>query len=407
MGISTGMKIGIASGFMARKEKIAEDQKEETKDFGKATDASIKTANQILRVESERDAAEIVEGKGIIQHEVLAPLLKGKNISDDMIRKIGIEAQALKKAGSKVKDIALALKKSIANETVKLEEAQVKEQIDEQLQQALVDKAKENNTSNKIANALAQGFSGSARGEAARDLIRQRITPEQQEVITRGNTYKERKPSLGLSPVRKNTASEMRSIEKTLIEANNLGDFNLTSGVMTYKPKLADNRKDIGAIISALSRSYEEQYAQEEVGILSSQLTKIIDKKGGEEFLSKNKADIIRSITEIGAKPTVESLLKGEILGQKESEVENPEVENPEVENPEVENPKVKKPVSDSGKKTDEDFKDDEMPLPEGAKKIDNTSTVRSDGRMDTQYRLPDGKIVVIINNGTGTYYKK
>ena len=395
--LSIGKQIGIASGFMARREKIAEDQKEETKDFGKATDASIKTANQILRVESERDAAEIVAGKGILQHEVLAPILKGKNISDDMIRKVGIEAQALKKAGSSVKSIALALQKQIANETIKLEETQAKEQRDEQLQQALVDKAKENNTSNKIATALAQGLSGSARGEAARDLIRQRITPDQQEVMDRGNTYKERKPSLGLSPERKNTMSEMRSMNKTLIEANNLGDFNLATGEMKYKSDLADNRKDIGAIISALSRSYEEQYAPEEVGILSSQLTKIIDKKGGEEFLSKNKADIIRSITEIGAKPTVESLLKGEILGQKE----------PKVDNPKVKNPKVKKPVSDSGKKTDEDFKDDEMPLPEGAKKIDKTSTVRSDGRMDTQYRLPDGKIVVIINNGTGTYYKK
>ena len=392
MVISTGMKIGMGLGFMARKEKIAKDQKEETKDFGKATDASIKTANQILRVESERDAAEIVEGKGILQHAVLAPILKGKNISDDMIRKVGIEAQALKKAGSSVKAIALSLQKRIANETIKLEETQAKEQRDEQLQQALVDKAKENNTSNKVATALAEAFSGSARGEAARDLIRQRITPDQQEVMDRGNTYKERKPSLGLSPVRKNTASEMRSINKTLIEANNLGDFNLATGEMKYKSDLADNRKDIGAIISALSRSYEEQYAQEEVGILSSQLTKIIDKEGGEEFLSKNKADIIRSITEFGAKPTVESLLKGEILGQKE---------------PKVDNPKVKKSVSDSGKKTDEDFKDDEMPLPEGAKKIDKTSTIRSDGRVDTQYRLPDGKIVVIINNGSGTYYKK
>ena len=392
MVISTGMKIGMGLGFMARKEKIAEDQKEETKDFGKAIDASIKTADKILRVESERDAAEIVEGKGILQHAVLAPILKGKNISDDMIRKVGIEAQALKKAGSSVKAIALSLQKRIANETIKLEETQAKEQRDEQLQQALVDKAKENNTSNKVATALAEAFSGSARGEAARDLIRQRITPDQQEVMDRGNTYKERKPSLGLSPVRKNTASEMRSINKTLIEANNLGDFNLATGEMKYKSDLADNRKDIGAIISALSRSYEEQYAQEEVGILSSQLTKIIDKEGGEEFLSKNKADIIRSITEFGAKPTVESLLKGEILGQKE---------------PKVDNPKVKKSVSDSGKKTDEDFKDDEMPLPEGAKKIDKTSTIRSDGRVDTQYRLPDGKIVVIINNGSGTYYKK
>ena len=111
MAISTGMKIGIASGFMARREKIAEDQKEQTADFRKATEAAKKTANQILRVESERDAAEMVEGNGILQHEVLAPILKGKNISDDMIRKVGIEAQALKKAGSSVKAIALSLQK--------------------------------------------------------------------------------------------------------------------------------------------------------------------------------------------------------------------------------------------------------------------------------------------------------
>ena len=47
------------------------------------------------------------------------------------------------------------------------------------------------------------------------------------------------------------------------------------------------------------------------------------------------------------------------------------------------------------------------MPLPEGAKKIDDTSTVRPDGRYETQYKLPDGKIIVIINDGMGTYYKK
>ena len=136
MAISTGMKIGIASGFMARREKIAEDQKEQTADFRKATEAAKKTANQILRVESERDAAEMVEGKGILQHEVLAPILKGKNISDDMIRKVGRDAQILKKSGSSVKAIALALQKNIVNETIKLEETQAKEERDEQLQQA-------------------------------------------------------------------------------------------------------------------------------------------------------------------------------------------------------------------------------------------------------------------------------
>ena len=33
MGISTGMKIGMASGFMARREKIEEQEQEQTEDF--------------------------------------------------------------------------------------------------------------------------------------------------------------------------------------------------------------------------------------------------------------------------------------------------------------------------------------------------------------------------------------
>ena len=42
MAISAGLKIGMASGFMARREKIEEQAKEDVEDFRDATKASIK-----------------------------------------------------------------------------------------------------------------------------------------------------------------------------------------------------------------------------------------------------------------------------------------------------------------------------------------------------------------------------
>tara|TARA_R110002110_G_scaffold395874_1_gene610571 strand:+ start:2359 stop:3549 length:1191 start_codon:yes stop_codon:yes gene_type:complete len=324
MAISTGMKIGIASGFMARREKIAEDQKEETKDFGKATDASIKTANQILRVESERDAAEIVEGKGILQHEVLAPILKGKNISDDMIRKVGIEAQALKKAGSSVKSIALALQKRIANETIKLEETQAKEQRDEQLQQALVNNAKENNTSNKVATALAQAFSGSARGEAARDLIRQRITPDQQEVMDRGNTYKERKPSLGLSPKKMLTLTEQKAMRKMAIEQIAGGDtevdYNQDGTVKPGTGSEATTQKI--QISAALINADKNQYQVEDVPKILQSLQDL--EESGYDLNKSNTSNILKDVRRRGATNVMAELLNNEHATQKSKKPVSP-----------------------------------------------------------------------------------
>ena len=43
--------------------------------------------------------------------------------------------------------------------------------------------------------------------------------------------------------------------------------------------------------------------------------------------------------------------------------------------------------------------------LPEGAEEIKGSSKPRPDGRINTQFKLPDGKIVVIINDGLGTFY--
>ena len=37
--------------------------------------------------------------------------------------------------------------------------------------------------------------------------------------------------------------------------------------------------------------------------------------------------------------------------------------------------------------------------------KIEGSSVERPDGRINTQFKLPDGKIVVIINDGLGTYF--
>ena len=93
---------------------------------------------------------------------------------------------------------------------------------------------------------------------------------------------------------------------------------------------------------------------------------------------------ISKSISEFGAKPTVKALLEGRILGQEETE-----------------KPKGNKPVPvKKDKKIDGDYK-----LPEGATKIEGSSVERPDGRINTQFKLPDGKIVVIIEDGLGTYF--
>ena len=316
MAISTGMKIGIASGFMARREKIAEDQKEQTADFRKATEAAKKTANQILRVESERDAAEMVEGKGILQHEVLAPILKGKNISDDMIRKVGRDAQILKKSGSSVKAIALAFQKNIVNETIKLEETQAKEQRDEQLQQALVNKAKENNTSNKVATALAQAFSGSARGEAARDLIRQGISSDQQEVMDRNNTYKERKASLGLIPEKTLTLTEQKAMLKmavgqivggdTKAQYRDDGSYEQGTGTEATTQKIQ--------ISAALINADKNQYQVEDVPKI---LQSLQDLEESGYDLNKNTSDILKDVRRRGATNVMAELLNNEHPTQK------------------------------------------------------------------------------------------
>ena len=90
MGLSTGMKIGMAQGFMARKEIIENKQTKQTEDFRKVTAAATKSANSILRKEDEIDKEETQLGLMVLQNEVLSPILKDKmdSLSPAMIMEV-------------------------------------------------------------------------------------------------------------------------------------------------------------------------------------------------------------------------------------------------------------------------------------------------------------------------------
>lgn len=223
-------------------------------------------------------------------------------------------------------------------------------------------------------------------------VIDQSMTPEQKEARDREYSTKERRVTLDVTPDVKNTISQQNAISKAVLTKLNLGDLDMRTGDITYNKNLSTEKEIAGQIIDDIARAYEGQYTQEESGVLSGQMREIISAekggifkdKTGVDFLVENRGAISTSISEFGAKPTVKALLEGRILGQEKTE-----------------KPKGNKPVPvKNDKKTDTDFK-----LPEGAEEIKGSSKPRPDGRINTQFKLPDGKIVVIINDGLGTFY--
>ena len=91
MGISTGMKIGMASGFMARREKIEEQEKEQTDDFREATKAAKKRAQGILAKQKATREEDILTGQGLIQSQEVAPLMKNLKVNDDLLAAVVLE----------------------------------------------------------------------------------------------------------------------------------------------------------------------------------------------------------------------------------------------------------------------------------------------------------------------------
>ena len=319
MGISTGMKIGMASGFMARREKIEEQEKEQTDDFRDATKAAKKQADAILRVEKERDAEEYSMGQSVLQHEVLAPMLKNKKLSSEMIQKVGRELKMHKKGGASLKSVAIALKKKIADESIRLEEIKQKEQGDAQRQKAEVEKSKNTprDFASNAASALAQAFSGSARGEAARDLIRQGITPEQQEVMDRDNTYKERRASLGLTPEKTLTLAEQKAMKKNIAAQIAGGDadakFTISNDYVFGSGSKTTNQRI--QIANALIDAKENQYAPEDVPEILQSIQNL--EESGYEFNKENTSEILSDVRTRGAKNVMAELLNNEHATQK------------------------------------------------------------------------------------------
>jgi|13_taG_2_1085334.scaffolds.fasta_scaffold09190_2 hypothetical protein len=319
MGISTGMKIGMASGFMARREKIEEQEQEQTEDFRDATKAAKKQADAILRVEKERDAEEYSMGQSVLQHEVLAPMLKDKQLSSEMIQKVGRELKVHKKGGASLKSVAIALKKKIADESIKLEEMKQKEQGDAQRQEAEVEKSKNTprDFASNAASALAQAFSGSARGEAARDLIRQGITSEQQEVMDRNNTYKERRASLGLTPEKTLTLAEQKAMKKNINAQIAGGDadakFTISNDYVFGSGSKTTNQRI--QIANALIDAKESQYAPEDVPEILQSIQNL--EESGYEFNKENTSEILSDVRTRGAKNVMAELLNNEHATQK------------------------------------------------------------------------------------------
>lgn len=391
MAISAGMKIGIASGFMARREKIEEQAKEDVEDFRDATKASIKQANATIRADRRIDEEEENAGLNVMQNQVLAPIFKDRKLDPELVRQIGrsyINAAKYQKAD--INEFSRGLKKSIVNKSIDFDKLQEQIEARKVRQKAEVEQSKEE--PRNYLNVIAESFSPSAAKERRMQVIDQSMTPEQKEARDRKYSTKERRVTLDVTPDVKNTNSQQNAISKAVLTKLDLGDLDMRTEQITYNPDLSTELRAAGQIIDDIARAYEGQYTQEEVGVLSGQMREIISAekggifkdKTGVDFLIKNRGAISKSISEFGAKPTVKALLEGRILGQEETE-----------------KPKDGKPVPvKEDKKTDTDYK-----LPEGATKIEGSSVERPDGKINTQFKLPDGKIVVIIEDGLGTYF--
>lgn len=312
MGISTGMKIGMASGFMARREKIEEQEKEQTDDFREATKAAKKRAQGILAKQKATREEDILTGQGLIQSQEVAPLMKNLKVSDDLLAAIGLEQKVLERQGFTAKEIAKDLSNKIVDIATRMDEQKQKKLQDAQRQEAEVEKSK--NTPRNFANIVSEAFSGSARGEAARDLIKQSITPEEQKVIDSDFTTEERKASLGLTPER--TISPIQRERRYKLESARLAD--------SEKIK-SENQNNAIELLQVIITTPKESLTEEEMSNSSETIFQIQEK--GIELNTENVQKLTADIAKRGVKPVLieimsmeHSLQTKESTGEKSSE---------------------------------------------------------------------------------------
>lgn len=310
MGISTGMKIGMASGFMARREKIEEQEKEQTDDFREATKAAKKRAQGILAKQKATREEDILTGQGLIQSQEVAPLMKNLKVSDDLLAAIGLEQKVLERQGFTAKEIAKDLSNKIVDIATRMDEQKQKKLQDAQRQEAEVEKSK--NTPRNFANIVSEAFSGSARGEAARDLIKQSITPEEQKVIDSDFTTEERKASLGLTPER--TISPIQRERKYKLESVRLAD--------SEKIK-SENQNNAIDLLQVIITTPKESLTEEEMSNSSETIFQIQEK--GIELNTENVQKLTADIAKRGVKPVLIEIMSMEhSLQTKESTGEKP-----------------------------------------------------------------------------------
>lgn len=310
MGISTGMKIGMASGFMARREKIEEQEKEQTDDFREATKAAKKRAQGILAKQKATREEDILTGQGLIQSQEVAPLMKNLKVSDDLLAAIGLEQKVLERQGFTAKEIAKDLSNKIVDIATRMDEQKQKKLQDAQRQEAEVEKSK--NTPRNFANIVSEAFSGSAKGEAARDLIKQSITPEEQKVIDSDFTTEERKASLGLTPER--TISPIQRERKYKLESVRLAD--------SEKIK-SENQNNAIDLLQVIITTPKESLTEEEMSNSSETIFQIQEK--GIELNTENVQKLTADIAKRGVKPVLIEIMSMEhSLQTKESTGEKP-----------------------------------------------------------------------------------
>ena len=349
MGLgSVGFKIGLASGFMNRREKIAEEQKEETEDFRDATKAAKLKANAILRVEKERDADEYKLGKGVLQQPELAPLLKDIELSDHMIQMVGRDWGILKASGASIKSTAIALRSKIVDKTIQLDKIAQKTNVELERQKNQAESEKEDSSGNFIST-LARSFSGSAKGEASRDLIRKGITPDQQEVMDRGNTYRERKTSLGLSPKKMLTSAEKNRMEKSVVAAIAAGDGNAKFNDMgELRPDSVKNSTNQRIqIATALITANKNQYGAGDGGDIIQALQDL--EESGYQLDNTSTAIILTDIRRRGATNVMDELLNNEHPTQKKEQAKNTGADSIE-ETQEEDSNKLKQSIEEQAK---------------------------------------------------------
>ena len=310
MGLSTGMKIGMAQGFMARKEIIENKQTKQTEDFRKVTAAATKSANSILRKEDEIDKEETQLGLMVLQNEVLSPILKDKmdSLSPAMIMEVGRSYKIHNKAGSTLKSIAIDLKNKIVNKHIQLDKEEAEQKSNNERQELEIKVSKE--TPRKFLDAIAQSFSPSASGEADRKVISEGMTEELKEIKDRNYTLKERKSSLGLSPKKILTPQQQKNMTRTATEAIVSGDTNVTinaDGGVDYSNGDKDGKTfQKIRVANALITTQYDQYAPEEVTSMLQAMQNL--EEAGYDYSNKNVSKLIKDIRIDGAKNVIEEL---------------------------------------------------------------------------------------------------